>query len=32
MREREVNVFIADGALYDGVTNTPTEGVVVGRQ
>jgi len=32
MRGREAHVFIAAGALQDGVTNTATEGVVVGGQ
>ena len=32
MREREAHVFIAAGAPWDVVTNTPTQGVVVGRQ
>ena len=32
MRGREAHVFIAAGALWDVVTKTPTQGVMVGRQ
>ena len=32
MRGREAHAFIAAGTLWDVVTNTPTQGVVVGNE